>query len=65
MEWNDFAPRLYDMGFERGWGRDAAKTKEQIRLLLDILQVGRGNRMMGVFWSTGVVFQYVQARSIR
>jgi len=38
VEWNDFAPWLYDMGFERGWGRDAAKTKEQIRLLLDILQ---------------------------
>jgi hypothetical protein len=39
VEWNDFAPKMYDMGFERGWGRDAAKTKEQVKLLLDILQV--------------------------
>ena len=27
-----------DLGFERGWGCDAAGTREAFRLLLDILQ---------------------------
>jgi hypothetical protein len=44
MEWTDFAPRLYDMGFERGWGKDAKTVREQVKLLLDILQVRGGRR---------------------
>ncbi len=34
--------RLYDLGFERGWGCDVGRTRASMRLLLDILQVGGG-----------------------
>ena len=34
----DFAARMYDIGFERGWGKDAKTVREQVKLLLDILQ---------------------------
>jgi sucrose synthase len=33
-----FEARLVDLGFERGWGADAAGAREAFRLLLDILQ---------------------------
>jgi hypothetical protein len=40
--WEDFADRLTELGFEKGWGRDGCLVREQFRQLLDILQV-RGN----------------------
>ena len=33
------APRLYDLGFERGWGCDVGRVRASMRLLLDIMQV--------------------------
>jgi hypothetical protein len=37
--WEDFADRLGELGFEKGWGRDGSLVREQFRQLLDILQV--------------------------
>jgi hypothetical protein len=38
--WEDFADRMAELGFEKGWGRDVSLVREQFRQLLDILQVG-------------------------
>lgn len=37
--WDDVSERLCELGFERGWGRNAVLVREQFRQLLDILQV--------------------------
>ncbi|GBF96697.1 sucrose synthase, partial [Raphidocelis subcapitata] len=37
-EWSSVAPRLYDLGFERGWGCDVGRVRASMRLLLDIIQ---------------------------
>lgn len=36
--WDEVAPRLLELGFERGWGKNVELTREQFKLLLDILQ---------------------------
>ncbi|AOV18364.1 sucrose synthase [Acidihalobacter aeolianus] len=36
--WADLAPELKRLGFEPGWGRDAARVLETVRLLSDILE---------------------------
>lgn len=38
MTWDEVAPRLHDLGFESGWGKDVGLVRESFRLLLDILQ---------------------------
>ncbi|KIY96079.1 sucrose synthase [Monoraphidium neglectum] len=40
VEWSEVSSRLYDLGFERGWGCDVGRVKANMRLLLEILQVG-------------------------
>jgi sucrose synthase len=36
--WPDFQPRLEALGFCPGWGKTAARTRDTMRLLLDILE---------------------------
>ena len=36
--WTELAPRLRALGFEPGWGRDAARIRGYMELLLDILE---------------------------
>lgn len=36
--WLELAPQLKPLGFEPGWGRDAARVLETLRLLSDILE---------------------------
>jgi len=36
--WKELAPRLRAMGFEPGWGKDAARIRTYMGLLLDILE---------------------------
>ena len=38
MPWDEFADRLKALGLEPGWGRDAARVLETLRLLGDILE---------------------------
>ena len=35
----ELLPKLEELGFERGWGKDRARIQETMRLLLDILEV--------------------------
>lgn len=39
VEWREVSSRLYDLGFERGWGCDVGTARSSMRLLLDVLQV--------------------------
>ncbi|RKZ10672.1 sucrose synthase, partial [bacterium] len=36
--WSDFSQDLHTLGFEPGWGRDAAGVSDTIQLLLDVLE---------------------------
>ena len=36
--WEELAPRLRALGFEPGWGKDAARIRNYMELLLDILE---------------------------
>ena len=36
--WPELAPRLRSLGFEPGWGKDAARIRAYMELLLDILE---------------------------
>lgn len=36
--WENFASELRGLGFEPGWGNNAERTRDTIRLLLDVLQ---------------------------
>ncbi|ACL71276.1 Sucrose synthase [Thioalkalivibrio sulfidiphilus HL-EbGr7] len=36
--WADFAHPLQDLGFEPGWGRDAGRVQETLRLLSELLE---------------------------
>ena len=38
VPWDATTQELRHLGFEPGWGRDAARTRESMRLLLEILQ---------------------------
>ncbi|MDH3525920.1 MAG: sucrose synthase [Gammaproteobacteria bacterium] len=37
-DWDELCSELRSMGFEPGWGRDAARMRETMQLLLDILE---------------------------
>jgi len=36
--WSEFSGRMKELGFECGWGKDAARARDTFRLLSDILQ---------------------------
>lgn len=38
VECSEVSSRLYDLGFERGWGCDVGRIRSSMRLLLEILQ---------------------------
>ena len=38
MPWGEFSPELNRLGFEVGWGDDAARVRETMQLLLDVLE---------------------------
>lgn len=37
-DWTTIGPRLRELGFEPGWGSDAQRVRETMRLLLDLLE---------------------------
>lgn len=39
ITWDEVSPRLLELGFETGWGKDVQTIREQFKLLLDIMQV--------------------------
>lgn len=35
----DLLPKLEELGFEKGWGKDRSRIKDTMNLLLDIMEV--------------------------
>jgi sucrose synthase len=38
VTWDEVSPRLLELGFEKGWGKNVETIREQFKLLLDIMQ---------------------------
>ncbi|GAA0146129.1 hypothetical protein LIER_06155 [Lithospermum erythrorhizon] len=59
MNYQDFEPKLRELGFERGWGDNAERTKETITMLSEILQAPDPSNTGAFFSRLPVTFNIV------
>jgi len=57
--WRDFQQKLEPLGFCPGWGKNAARTRETMRLLLDILEAPSPNNLENFLSRIPMIFSMV------